>query len=220
MEEYNETIQFWNQIFHEKMTFNPNDPIKIKVIEEALQFMGKNCSSIIDYGCGHGKMLLRCLMLGTNDVCAMDISQNAIKVVEKVASTYQLQNRVTSKTGGIEVLKEEDNKSCSGAILFNILDNMTIKDGTSLIHEIHRIIDDNGYVLLKLNPYLTKVECEENQLKEITSDFYVDSEGLYLWNISDELLKTLLDNLFVIEKVVKVNHGVMTERLYYLKKIN
>lgn len=220
MKEYNETIEFWDKIFHQEMTYNPNDPIKINDIEQGLQFMGKNCSSLIDFGCGHGKVILRCMVLGTNNVCAMDISQNAINIVQKVATTYHLDSRITSKTGGIETLKKETTKSYSGAILFNILDNLTIEDGTNLIHEIHRIIDNNGYVLLKLNPYLSKKDCEQNQLTEIKSQLYVDSEGLYLWNISDELLKTLLNKLFVIEKVVKIKHDIMVERLYYLKKIN
>ncbi len=210
-------IKFWDTIFEKDLTFNPKDPIKITEIEDSLKFLAKQCPSIIDYGCGHGKMLFRCLSHGAKRLKGIDISQNAINTAQKIADTFGLNHHITLECGGIELLDNLENNTFSGAILFNILDNLTIKDGKTLIQEIHRIIKKDGYVLLKLNPYLSKTQCETLKLKEIDHDLYIDTHGLYLWNISDDLLKILINDLFTIEKSIMIHHHNINERLYYLR---
>jgi len=220
MKEYDDTILFWDNVFNREMIYNPNEAIKVTEIEESLQFLGNHCKSVIDFGCGHAKMILRCLFLGTLHVYGIDISHNAIHIAKMITDEHNLGTRVTLETGSIDLLKKQSDNSYDGAILFNILDNLTIETGHQLMNEMHRLIINKGYLLLKLNPYLSKVECDTYHLKEIDNNLYVDSNGLYLWNISEQLLESIIDAKFIVEKVVEIKHENMFERLFYLRKIN
>lgn len=219
MSKYANTINFWDKFYNPRLSYNPSESIPIVEIEDGLRFLSENCTSVIDYGCGHGKALLRSLSYGINEGCGIDISPNAINLAKRISKRHNLTEKVNFIRGGIDTLTSIDNQSYDGAILFNILDNIKKEDGQTLIRELHRILIDSGHVLLKLNSCLTKEECKMYDLDEVDPNFYIDTVGTFLWNISDSELDKLIDHYFKIEKRFTIDQNNSTNRLYYLKKI-
>lgn len=124
--------------------------------------------------------------------------------------------------GDLKSLKKIKHTEFDGVILFNIIDNLKPEDGKLVIKEINRILNTNGRVILKLNPYISQQEIgKRNDMQEISNDFYKESSGLFLWNISDDLLKEIISPYFYISsyKEIVFKEFNMSNRLYYLKKI-
>jgi len=216
---YSETLSFWEGTFSGAKEYNPEQQIPVEDLERGIRWVADNSEAVIDFGCGTGRMLLRCLSEGAGRVYGMDLSNNAIVLGQKVIDNYKLEDRAALVCGGIEKLREVESKSFSGAILSNIIDNLIPEDSKQVLEEIHRILEPNGKLLLKFNPYLEKSLREEYEMKEISEEFYKETSGLYLWNLTEEKIKELISPYFAIEKyeIVEFKQHNQINRMYYLR---
>jgi len=216
---YGETIKFWENIFSEEKEYNPEKQIGVEALERGIQWVSDNSKAVSDFGCGNGRMLLRCLSEGTERVHGIDLSNNAIALGQKVIDYYKLEDKATLVCGGIEKLKELESENFNGAILSNIIDNLIPEDSKQVLEEIHRVLVPNGKLLLKFNPYIEKELREEYELKEISEEFYKETTGLYLWNLTEEKIKELIAPYFTIEKyeIVEFKQYDQINRMYYLR---
>lgn len=73
---------------------------------------------------------------------------------------------------------------------------------------------------MKLNPHYPESHFIENRFyRKIMDHFYLESSGLYLWNMSYEDVEDFLNPYFIIEDYRVINiedHGV-ENRLFYLR---
>lgn len=217
--DYKETLNYWDNVFSQVPEYDPNQKIQIQEIDNGIEWLGKNSKSIIDFGCGSGRVLLRCLDNGVEHVCGIDLSSNAISIATNIVEKFNLENKAKFICGGADKLKEIESDSFSGAILFNIIDNLVPDDAQEVIKQIHRIIKPNGKVLLKLNPYFAKDIREKYEFKEMSNEFYKETTGLYLWNLTEEKIKEIIEPYFVIEKheEIEFKQYNMINRMYYLR---
>lgn len=81
---YQDTIDYWNEVFSNVQEYDLAKPISFEQIENALKWLCKDSTSILDFGCGHGKILFRCLGLGVKKVYGIDISSAAISFAKKL----------------------------------------------------------------------------------------------------------------------------------------
>ncbi len=216
---YENTIDFWNEIFQESPIYNPNTMIPIKEVEEGLVWLSEGCKKILDFGCGNGRCLLRCGALGVESLLGVDISFSAIKLGKKVAQEFDIK-KAKFRLGSIDLIKDIEDGSIDGVILFNIIDNMYPKDSINLLEEIQRILRPKGKILFKVNDYIERDICNEWGFKELEQDFYNDNSGLYLWNLSKEKLNVILTKDFQILKYqeVTIPKRNTINRMYYLIK--
>ena len=220
MKDYDSTIQFWDNIFKDIKPKNDIKSLKLpEDIEQALIWLCSGCGSVLDYGCGSGTMLLRCAVL--NDTCrclGIDISQQAAELAGKDAIINSLDERVSFECGGIEKLADIDDDSFDAAVLSNIIDNVFPEDTDSILRHIHRILRPNGKLLIKLNPYLTRDQIEEWGLTELSPDFYLENDGLYLRNLKNGQWEELFSKLFSIHEYREIHFKEydQTNRLYLL----
>lgn len=91
----------------------------------------------MDFGCGNGKAVLRCLYRGAQKIYGIDLSSRAIDIATKVVANSGLQDKAEFYCGGTYKLEEFDNDSLDGAIIYNVVDNLTTEDGKTLLGEIH-----------------------------------------------------------------------------------
>lgn len=77
---YDKIIEYWDKVFRETKkspiktaSVGPND------LDNALDWLCQNSSSILDFGCGNGVMLFKCCLRGTNNHRGIDISEEGIK---------------------------------------------------------------------------------------------------------------------------------------------
>jgi len=217
---YKETEKYWDNVFEEEKMYDPFTKLPYVKIEKAVQWLCLNSNSILDFGCGTGRVLSRCFDYGIDSIYGIDLSANAIKLARKIMEKHNLKENSNYICGDIESLHKINDNQYDGVILFNIIDNLKPEDGIKVIEEIHRILKTNGKVILKLNPYLSRQELDNKEFEKIATEFYKESSGLFLWNISNDLFIEVITPYFNIFKkdIIEFKEHNMTNRLYYLKK--
>lgn len=220
MTRYEMTEHYWNKVFDEIKVVNPEQPIKYAEIEEGIKWLVHDSKNVIDFGCGSGRVLLRAVSLGLTSGLGIDLSCKAIELAKKNADVYHASDSVGFKCGGVEVLRTLPTGDFDGAILFNIIDNMYPSDAMEVIKSLHKLLKFRGRVLMKLNPHYPESHFIENRFyRKIMDHFYLESSGLYLWNMSYEDVEDFLNPYFIIEDYRVINiedHGV-ENRLFYLR---
>jgi SAM-dependent methyltransferase len=105
-------------------------------------------------------------------------------------------------------LKEIKDDFFDSAILSNIIDNVLPEDGEFILEEIHRIVKPNGKILIKLNDYIDDKEVLNNKeifKEELQKNFYLETSGLYLHNLSDANFEEIISPYFGIEDKFFIN---------------
>ena len=217
---YKDTIDFWNDIFqNSEKCFDYTEPFQITEIEECLDWLVDENSSIVDFGCGNGKLLLRCLAEGAERAVGIDISSEAIESAKRFAKDNNGLSQTSLVVGGVKELSKFENDEFDAGILSNVIDNLLPEDSIQLLGEFNRIIKQGGKIFLKMNDYVDPSQLEEWNAKRIQDDFYKEESGLYLWNLEDEKVISLLGEHFEIDKMIDVEFKEhdQTNRLYYLR---
>jgi len=216
---YKETTDFWNDIFqNSEKSFDYTEPFQIADIEECLDWLVDENSSIIDFGCGNGKLLLRCLGKGAERAVGIDISPKAIESAKGFAKANNILSRTNLVVGEVNKLSKFKNDEFDAGILSNVVDNLIPEDSIQLLREFNRIIKPEGKIFLKMNDYVDPSQLEEWNARKIQDDFYKEESGLYFWNLENEKVISLLEKYFEIEKNTKVEFKEQDQvnRLYYL----
>ncbi|MFO7791395.1 MAG: class I SAM-dependent methyltransferase [Candidatus Saliniplasma sp.] len=218
MDEYDETIEFWDEVFQDEVDFDKNQPISVEEVEDGLKWLAEGSNSLIDFGCGNGKLLLRCLMLESERVVGIDISPEAVSTAKRLSDESGLKDKANFIVGGIPTLSDFEENEFDGGIISNVLDNLLPDDGRRLLKEYKRIIKPGGKILLKLNDHIEPETLEGWGAEEISDGFYKEETGLYFWNLTDDDVEKLLSQRFKIRKEVRVEFKEHDQfnRLYYL----
>lgn len=220
MRGYELTAAYWDQVFEKVRPYNPTEAIPQELLENALDWLGNSADSIIDYGCGSGRVLLRLIHKGVRRGVGVDLSQQAIHLANTVANAYGMKEQAFFITGGLRCLHELEPACFKGAVVFNVIDNMLPEDAFDLIKQIHRVLTYRGRVLLKLSAWQPRDVIESDpSYHKLGEDFYQEESGLYLWNLSNEALEELLTPYFFIEEIQRIHfpHYETDNRLFYLR---
>lgn len=215
---YEKTIQYWGTVFSRIDLYDPSKPLPYPAIENALAWLSVS-SSVIDFGCGNGKALFRCLYLGAEKGLGIDISKEAVSLALRVAEKYTLKNRCQIVCGDVSVLSRICERF-EGGILFNIVDNLTPDDALRTLTRMRALLTPGGKLLLKLNPYMNPESLESPEVKKISKDFYCEDSGLFLWNKSNKDIEEMYSPYF---RTVKYEEVTLTEsvsnRLFFLQAV-
>lgn len=217
--DYNQTKVFWESIFSKSKAFSINKPILNPQLNEAVSWIKEHSERVLDFGCGIGVILLNCLIDSkVKHIVGVDLSSSAIQLANEVIKENQIDHLATFINGGVEVLKDFETFSFDGIILFNIIDNLVPQDALTVIQEMKRICVPGGKLIVKFNPYITEEKQKEFGFKELEDNFFLETSGLYLWNLNDQDLTHFLSTHFTIEKYEEVYYPEhdMTNRLFYL----
>lgn len=201
MDTYRSTISFWDSVFNEALPKYYVGENKIhEDLETAIKWISNGSRSILDYGCGSGAMLFRGAVCDNIDKClGVDISLNAVELGNATAKLNKLDNIVEFICGGVEALNKIEDNSFDGVILSNIIDNITQQDAKLVIENVHRILKTNGKLLVKLNPYLSEKELAESGSELMEENFYIDNDGIFLWNLNNNQWREFLEEFFIVQ---------------------
>jgi SAM-dependent methyltransferase len=189
-------------------------------LESALQWVSKGTHSIVDFGCGNGRGLLRSLILGVERGVGIDISDSAISLAKKMARANKLQRRAVFRRGSITLLSRLSAASFDSGILFNIIDNLFPEDAIFVLNEYRRLIKPDGKILLKLNDFVEPTVLEtEYEAVQVTGRLYREKTGIYLWDLDDGEARALLTRLFTLEECSReIGKSGPPNRVYYLRR--
>lgn len=221
--DYQDIIDYWNALFSNIKDYEITKPIPYAQIENALRWLCEDSTSILDFGCGNGKILFRCLNLGVKNICGIDISKTAIDIAKKTIAKYNLNNGQFIY-GSIKELDSFSESQFDGVILFNIIDNLIPGDGFKVIKQVHKLTKVKSKILIKLNEYIPEEQIKNNpDLFLIDKNFYKEKSGLFLWNLSDHDLEKIVSPYFAItnyEEVEFENNCVKNRIFYLIRKSN
>ncbi len=217
---YDSARRHWNGVFDSLAPIDPNDSLADPDLEGALRWISKGARSIIDFGCGDGRALLRSLVLGVEQGVGIDISDSAISLAEEAARASRLQGRAAFKRGDIKLLSRLSPASFDSGILLGIIDNLFPEDAISVLNEYHRLIRPGGRILLKLNAFVEPTVLDESGAVQVTGMLYREKAGLYFWDLDDREARTLLTRLFTLEEsgLAHREKSGQPDRVYYLRR--
>ena len=213
---------FWDRVFEARSDYDPASPIQSEAIEAGLDWLCQPDPAVLDFGCGTGRLLARCLVKGARHVTGIDISEKAVKLAETEMASHGYEGKSRFIRGGVSALFDLAEDEYEGVALFGILDSLLPDDARLVISEVHRILPHRGRVLLRLNPYLSRSSMEEEETyTRLDRDLYQDGNGIYLWNISEELLQELVgDKLRILSReTVAFPEAPDAGRLYRMERI-
>ena len=193
---YDRNTDYWNNIFKKESGKQiTSKSVGNDDVDYGLDWLCENTHSVLDFGCGSGVWLLKCLMRGTKEHIGIDISKEAIRVARENQKMTN-KGKFTFTVGGVEALKSLLDNSVDGAVLSNTIDNLVPSDTIKVLEEIKRIIKLNGRILIKLNPLLTDKQIKDWDVKIIKDNFLDD--GLFLWNQTTEEWEKLFCSFFSV----------------------
>lgn len=216
--DYKQTKSYWNNIFknHKENLDMIINPIPFKEIEDGLKWISE-ASSVLDFGCGNGTLLLRSIFLGSERVTGIDISEESIRSANEKAKMIKKSEACTFIYGGIEKYLELDNRYDS-IILSNIIDNLLPQDCMKVIEKTKKLLSSNGKIFLKLNDYKSEEELMSSGLKKIENDLFLETEGIYLFNISNHFIRKNFHHGYTIIKNQDISLMGTINRLFLIQK--
>ncbi|MFP4460666.1 MAG: class I SAM-dependent methyltransferase [Thermotogota bacterium] len=219
-EQYSQVKDYWDDIFDSgavKLDFIRKG-IPFEAIEKSIDWLCQNKGKILDFGCGNGTLLLRAVFLSGGSGLGIDLSNRAIKQANEASNKLDLSDKTEFVTGSIECLNEYDNHSFEGVILSNIVDNLLPSDGLSLIDTIKKKMKKGGRLFLKMNDYREKEKMFKAGALEIADNLFLEAEGIYLWNLTDEAIRKIVEGDFRIISEKKVELMGTVNRSFHLLK--
>lgn len=196
-------ISYWNQQF-EKVEVKPiamDDIVISDELDEMLEMIGNHCPNVIDFGCGCSLLMLKAAVFG-NQVekgLGIDPSHHAIcfsnESIKQVGFNY-----LNYICGDHLYLKQIDDQSIDGVICSNVLDVLPYETSKFIIHEFRRIIKTKGYLLVKINFFLTDELIQRIGMEKISQNTYSINGILRGYNLSTDDWIQRFDG-FEVEKI-------------------
>jgi ubiquinone/menaquinone biosynthesis C-methylase UbiE len=212
---------YWNDQFEKMDNYDPKVPIDSVELEKHLDWVSETGGTIMDFGSGSGRMLLRCLEKGAIRTIGVDLSFHGISLSRRVASEHYETLKTKWIWGDVKSLTQLPDACLNGVILSNIIDNMLPDECDMLIEQVVRLLDKNGKLLIKLNAFLSEAEVQDvglenvTEMNELIENTYTDQNGLYTWNISELALVELLKPHFKLEMSEEIIiKSVVQQRVY------
>ena len=150
-------------------------------LEFGVDWLCHGAHSVLDFGCGNGSLLFACAYRGVERLVGIDLSREAVALARWAGEDLP---QCQFLWGSVEKLMELPDTSFDGIVLSNILDNLKPTDSRAVLQETIRLLQPEGKVLIKLNPYLTREQIEAWGVRTIEGDLLDD--GLLLWNRTTE----------------------------------
>ncbi len=221
MPDYGRTIRYWDNVFAEGKA-KIKEPLYPEEVEEGLLWLCAGAESAVDFGCDSGRALFRCLERGGKSGVGIDISRNAVSLAENAAKDNGLADRCEFIHGDVSVLKSLPACAFDGALFLNVIDNMPPDDARRALTEIKRLVKPEGRILLKINDHYDPSYLVKSRGYRLISsgNFYQKPAGLYLWNLSDDEVRGLLEPELEIKRFVRVkfDEREIVNRFYRLRR--
>ncbi|WP_167954892.1 class I SAM-dependent methyltransferase [Anaerosporobacter faecicola] len=222
MEQYDASKELWNEVYSEcKLVDLTGEKLEVEpTFDACLQIFAQNTKRVLDYGCGTGDILFQCadfhyLTYGMG----MDRSEIGIQYAEKMTKLNHYTN-LDFVLGDITDLKQMDDESFDGVILSNVLDVTPKEVAHSIFYELTRILQKNGYLFLKLNPYATKEELIHHGLTPIGDNLYEEDGVLRLRELDTPTWYHALEQEYTVERFLEFPYPWQEgmNRLFLLRK--
>ncbi len=195
-------IEFWDSQFS---VLEPSeikeDDVKIESpLEEKLKYLGDQCERILDLGSGSGYALFIAKKLGNKIKYGLgiDTSKNAIDYCNQTVKLSQMTG-IEFIQDTHDYLNQLSNYSFDGIVCSNVLDVVPYDTSEEMIQLMDKKLISGGYLLLKLNFYLTEELIQRIKMIPIDERSYTLNGILRGVNLTTEEWIARFSNFDLIE---------------------
>lgn len=218
MEHYKKTRVYWDTVFNDvNVRLLASHKSGHEDLDKALDWMSEDTTTVLDFGSGSGAILAFLAKRKPGDYYGIDVSQSAIELANRLFAHNDLKTG-HFQVGSIERLKAFEADMFDAVILSNILDNLNPRDALAVLNHSHRLLKTNGKLLIKLNPYYEDQTLAGTRTR-MDKDFYLEQNGLYLWNKDNAYWLKQLEKDYVVMKQAHITlHDKAYNRLFLCVK--
>ena len=218
----------YTKIRNNKLSYN--EMIEMPVMKEELpEIKGKK---VLDIGCGMGKFIQYMLELNPEQIVGLDISNNMINN----AKEHIQDERVTFVVSNILSYETE----IKFDVIVSSLAFHYIEDFNLLMEKLNKLLANDGILLFSTEHPLTTATKQQENWSHVESRFnhykldhyfeesarpieWLDTEVIRYHRTIGTLMNTIIDNGFIIERVIDTGNTEMSLKLWdeeHIMKVN
>ena len=229
--DYEKLLAHWNEVFRlteedkEELSKIPDNQEELKELAPSRKLYEaavslKDCSKVLDYGCGHGWAGIIAAASGCPFVTCADPAPNAIEMVECYAKHFHVEQQVHPLCISDSWLKEVPEETYDGFFCSNVLDVIPPEMAEDILGHAKRIIKKDSPVIVSLNFHMDPETMEKRGIVCKDGNLIYMDDVLRLVNYSDEEWMEILSRYFHIDHLEHFawpGEEKETRRLFYLK---
>jgi len=209
---YYVTKAVWNKVF-KSISQDQLSTVFLDYFDSIFEYIKTlELNSIIDLGCGYGKMCIKYWEMGIQDITGFDISEEGIKLAKEWAQQTGANIRFIPQ----DVLcldRSYNNIECISA--YFLLDNFNAKDLRKILDYIDRNTIEGGHFIFSLNSY-DEINSEDYlYLKDGT---YMEKDGIYSGLIINPSASNIIFSKLKNWKTQLFFTNTLGQKFYILKK--
>lgn len=222
MKEYDSSTTLWNQVYQEnKLEDLSGERLTVEpTFDACLEVFAEHSKYVLDFGCGTGDILFQCADFGYLSYgLGIDRSEVGINYAVKMANLNHY-HRLDFILGDLNYLKQLDDASFDGIILSNVLDVVPKETSDQILEQCERLLKQDGYIFLKINPYITNENLDYYELTHLRDNLFVKDGVLRLRRLTTSQWHKELEQFFEIERYLEFPYPWQDgmNRLWLLKK--
>ncbi len=226
--EYQDLKAFWDQAFKiSDESLKSNDE---KVEEDYLKLapsqklcnaleVFKDHQHVLDYGAGSGWASVIMSKLGTKKITAVDLSENAVKLIKYYAKIFSIES-IDAFSIEDNWLKNEPQEKYDGFFSSNVLDVVPLEVAEEIIKYASIVTTKDADIVFSFNFYMSPEQMDSKKLEHDGNKLYVNGI-LRLVSLSDSEWETLFSRYFKAMKISYFawpNEQEERRRVFFLKK--
>lgn len=222
MKAYERETDMWNKIFEEYQSLDLRK-IELKVepmFDEALELFASKTKRVLDFGCGTGDISFQYLQYQPDhQIIGIDKAEAGISFARET-SRLSHYRRTYFLTGGEELLDQLHKEEFDGIILSNVLDVMPKDVSCETMRKLDKLLKQNGYWFIKMNPYYSQEELESFGYQKKGANLYEEEGILHLRQATTEYWKKQLSEFGEIIVYLEFQYPWQKgmNRLFVIKK--
>lgn len=222
MKQYDASTAFWDEEYSEcELTDLTGITLSVEpTFDACLNVFAQNTRRVLDFGCGSGDILFQCADFGHLTYgMGIDRSETGIRYAKQMAS-YNHYRNLDFIVGDLSHFSQMEDASFDGIILSNVLDVVPKDVELAIFHEMTRLLSDDGYLLVKLNPYATQQQLDNWGFAKIEDNLYEDHGVLRVRNLHTKTWKRQFKQQFTIQRYLEFPYPWQAgmNRLFLLQK--
>ncbi len=222
MDTYKEQKDRWNKIYSNS---NPVDLRNINLTVEplfdtCLMMLAYKTSNVLDFGCGTGDILFQYAQYkkkGTG--VGIDLAEEGVAFAKETVKKSSYKN-LHFFSGDANFLDVFENGKFNGIILSNVLDVMTKDQSYETILKMDRVLSEDGYWFIKLNPFYSEEELADMEYDELGENMYGENGILYLRQEDTPYWMEIFNKFGEVERYVEFPYTWQAgmNRIFLVKK--
>lgn len=222
MDNYENGQDRWNEIYAEDAPVDlRNLNLNVETLfDTCLKMFAEKTSHVLDFGCGTGDILFQYAQYQKHGIgVGVDPAENGIAFAKETAKKSGYKN-LHFFCGDTKFLDTFEKGEFNGIILSNVLDVMTKEESREMLTALNRVLNDDGYWFVKLNPYYSKEELKEMEYEDLGNNMYGKNGVLYLRQESTEHWMQVFGEFAEVDRYVEFPYSWQPgmNRIFLLKK--